>query len=253
VTKPLSPDALVELMTLVRGADSVELKLTIPETDRYATLEALDVDPLDARIRQIFFFDTPDLALDAAGVVVRARRIQDAAADTTIKLRPVVPDELTPELRDDATFGVEVDAMPGGFVCSGSMKGASTNEKVRATARGAGPIRKLFSKGQRALYDSHAPEGLTLDDLTMLGPIPVFKLKMRPKAFSRKLALEMWNYPDGTRILEISTKCPPAEMLEVANEARALLTGKGVDLWGEQTTKTRTALEYFSAKARGEI
>jgi hypothetical protein len=252
VSQPLSPDALKEMMTLVRGADSVELKLTIPETDRYATLASLDVDPLDARIRQIFFFDTPDLALDAAGVVVRARRIQDAAADTTVKLRPVVPDELEPELREDASFGVEVDAMPGGFVCSGSMKATTTNEKVQRIVKGSGPLRKLFSKPQRALFKTHAPDGLTLDDLTMLGPVPVLKLKLKPKSFGRKLALELWNYPDGSRILEISTKCPPAEALAVANEARAYLAGRGIDLWGEQSTKTKTALTYFAANARGE-
>ena len=50
-------------------------------------------------MRQIFFFDTPDLALNAAGVVVRARRIQDSAADTVVKLRPVVPDDLPKKLR----------------------------------------------------------------------------------------------------------------------------------------------------------
>jgi inorganic triphosphatase YgiF len=37
---------------------------------------ALGLDALDAQIRQVFFFDTPDLDLNRAGVVVRARRIQ---------------------------------------------------------------------------------------------------------------------------------------------------------------------------------
>jgi len=94
MTGPLSPEARAEALALIEDADSVELKLTVQETDRYATLEALDIDPLDAHIRQIFFLDTPDLTLDAAGLVVRARRIQDADADTTVKLRPVVPGEL---------------------------------------------------------------------------------------------------------------------------------------------------------------
>jgi type IV secretory pathway ATPase VirB11/archaellum biosynthesis ATPase len=65
----------------------------------------------------VYFFDTPDLALDAAGVVVRARRIQNASGDTVLKLRPVVPDKIPDEVRRDAAFSIEVDAMPGGFVC----------------------------------------------------------------------------------------------------------------------------------------
>ena len=49
------------------------------------------MDPLGAQIRQVFFFDTPDLALENAGVVVRARRVQGKGDDSVVKLRPVVP------------------------------------------------------------------------------------------------------------------------------------------------------------------
>ena len=56
----------------------------------------------------------------------------------------------------------------------------------------------------------------------------------------------MWLYPDGSRILELSTKCAPDEAFEIAAETRAYLTSRGVDLGGEQQTKTRTALEFFS-------
>jgi hypothetical protein len=72
------------------------------------------------------------------------------------------------------------------------------------------------------------------------------KLKTRPKKMGQKLAVELWNYPDGTRILELSTKCAPADAFDVAAEARAFLTEAGVELGDEQQTKTRTALEYFS-------
>jgi inorganic triphosphatase YgiF len=34
------------------------------------------MDPLDAQIGQVVFFDTPDLTLNTHGVVVRARRVQ---------------------------------------------------------------------------------------------------------------------------------------------------------------------------------
>ena len=58
--------------------------------------------------------DDPDLALDAAGVVVRARRVQNASGDTVVKLRPVVRDTIPDEVRRDAAFSIEVDAMPDG-------------------------------------------------------------------------------------------------------------------------------------------
>ena len=82
---------------LVREADSIELKLTVPELAYRSTAAALGVDPLDAQIRQVFFFDTPDLTLNKAGVVARARRIQGKDSDSVVKLRPVVPDQLPAE------------------------------------------------------------------------------------------------------------------------------------------------------------
>ena len=53
-------------------------------------------------------------------------------------------------------------------------------------------------------------------------------------------------YPDYTRILELSTKCAPAEAFDTAARARAFLAKQGIDLTGEQQTKTRTALEFFA-------
>jgi hypothetical protein len=250
--RALSDQDLAELIALTKGADSVELKLTVPVSERSRGAAALGVDPLNGQIRQVYFFDTPDLALNKAGVVVRARRVQQKGDDTVVKLRPVVPDELPGELRRSPNFGVEVDAMPGGFVCSGSMKRALKTPEVRDTVFGKRPVRKLYSKEQRALYAAHAPDGLALDDLSILGPIFVLKLKFAPEGYARRLVAELWFYPDNSMILELSTKCAPSETFQVAAETRAFLTQKGVDLTGEQQTKTKKALQYFSGQLRAD-
>ena len=78
----------------------------------------------------------------------------------------------------------------------------------------------------------------------------VLKLKFVPADFARRLVVELWLYPDGSRILELSTKCLPAETFQVAAETRAFLHDRGVDLTGEQQTKTATALNFFSEELR---
>jgi hypothetical protein len=239
-----------ELVALVQDADSVELKLTVPVSNRQAAGASLGVDPLDAQIRQVYFFDTPDLALYQSGLVVRARRVQRKGDDSVVKLRPVVPAELDKAVRRSPSFGVEVDAMPGGFACSGSMKNTLGAKDVRRAVLGERPLRKLFSKEQRALYQAHAPDGLAIDDLAVLGPVFVLKLRFTPEGYARKLVAELWLYPDNSMVLELSTKCLPAEAFDVAAEAREFLNGHGVDLGGEQETKTKKALEFFAAAAR---
>jgi hypothetical protein len=241
-----SDEQVVQLVDTLKEADSVELKLTVPEPHQRSTAVALELDPLDAQIRQVFFFDTPELALDAHGVVARARRIQGKGGDSIVKLRPVRPSELPADLRRSGAFRVEVDALPGGFVCSGTLKGAPASTDVLRAVKGTLPLRKLFSKEQRHFFAAHAPEGIGLDGLVVLGPIFVLKLRFVPPQLGRRLVAEMWMYPDGSRILELSTRCATTEMFQVAAETRAFLVERGVDLSGEQETKTRKALEYFA-------
>ncbi|HSC49896.1 MAG TPA: hypothetical protein VLD16_06495 [Gaiellaceae bacterium] len=248
----LPDEELGRLLDVIKDSDAVELKLTVPEEHQRSTVVALGMDPLEAQIRQVFFFDTPELALDKAGVVVRARRIQGKGDDSVVKLRPVVPAELPRELRQSDNFKVEVDAMPGGFVCSGSLKNALGPKEVRRVAAGKQPLRKLFSKEQRRFYVEHAPEGLALDDLVILGPIFVLKLRFTPARLDRRLVAELWLYPDGSRVAELSTRCTPEEAFQVAAETRAHLARAGVDLSGEQQTKTRKALKYFAKALEGE-
>ena len=243
---PLTAEQLRSLLEIIPASDSVELKVTVPESSFRSTVAALEMDPLDAQIRQVFFFDTPDLALDRAGVVVRARRMQSKGGDTVVKLRPVVPQDLPADLRQSRAFVVEVDAMPGGFVCSGTLKNRVNPQEVREAAAGRLPLRKLFTKQQRALVAEHGPEGLNLDDLSVLGPIFVLKLPFFPAALKQRLVAEMWLYPDGSRILELSTKCLPSEIGPVVADTQRFLDERGIDRSGDQQAKTKRALTFFA-------
>ena len=117
--------------------------------------------------------------------------------------------------------------MPGGYVCSATLKAKADAPSIRDVALGKRRSKKLFSKEQRAFFAAHAPDGLTLDDLSILGPIFVLKLNFEPKELGRRMVAELWFYPDGSRILELSTKCTAADAFQVAAEARALPRGEG--------------------------
>src|SRR3954452_22522819 len=232
VAPTFSDDQLARLLATMKDSDSIELKLTVAASQQRSTLLALGIDPLEAQIRVVVFFDTPELTLDQHGVVVRARRVQGKGDDSIVKLRPVVPGDLPAKLRRSRDFRVEVDALPGGFVCSGTLKSAMPPTDVKAALAGDLPVRKLVSKEQRELFAAHAPDGLTLDDLTVLGLIFVLKLRFSPERLARLLVAKMWLYPDGSRVLELSTRCATNEAFQIAAEARAFLTSHGVDLTG---------------------
>jgi hypothetical protein len=220
-------------------------------TEHRAIIKSIGLDPVEAQPRQVYFFDTADQALNRAGLIARARRIQGGIADTVVKLRPVDPAMIDAELKRSDAFKVEVDAMPDGtFVCSASYKGDTTGQDVFDVTDGTKTIRSLFSKEQLAFYKAHAPKGIDMNSLSIQGPILVLKAKHRPKKFKRGITVELWIWPDGKHILEISTKCLPAEAFQVGMEFRAYLGEHGIDLGAKQETKTRTAMEKFKAERK---
>ena len=243
-----SAQDVMKLLGLAKNSKGIELKLSVPLTGQRATIASIGLDPVEAQPRQVYFFDTADQALNRAGLIVRARRIQGGRADTVVKLRPVDPATIDVELKRSDAFKVELDVMPGGFICSASYKGVATGEEVLDVTAGTMPIRSLFSKEQRAFYDAHAPAGIEMNSLLTLGPTFLLRSKHQPKDFARPIVVEMWLYPDGSRILEISTKCLPNEAFQAGAEFKGYLADCGIAVSDGQQTKTKTALEYFGAQ-----
>ncbi len=113
--------------------------------------------------------------------------------------------------------------------------------------------RKLFAKEQRAFYSAHAPAGLSFDDLVPLGPVFILKavfgvVLSATSKLEHKFVAEVWTYPDGSRIVELSTKCQPSEAFEVGVEMRSYMADRGIPLVGGQQTKTRAAMKFFGAE-----
>ncbi len=241
----LSSDQIIEVFQLLKGANSIELKLIVPDSERSA-IKRLGYDPVEAESRQIYFYDTPDLKLNKAGLIVRARRSRGDRGDTAIKLRPVDPATITAELQRDASFKIEVDAMPGGYVCSATSKGRCTAKEILGVSDGKVSLDSILSREQREFYAAHAPAGISINDLVPLGPTFVLLIKQQPKGFDRKIVIELWLYPDGSRVLEISTKGVPEEAFQLAALFRAYITSCGITLGDQAVTKTSSALAYFS-------
>ncbi|WP_306209713.1 CYTH domain-containing protein [Actinoplanes sp. RD1] len=225
-----TPEELSPLLQPAGGpARSVELKVTVPAPAHAFTCAAFGVDLDRAPARRVYYLDTPDLALDRAGVVVRLRRIGEGRDDSVIKLRSRMPAVPAGVKRGD----VEVDALPGRLVCSTA---------IRRRLRGG----KLFSRAQRELFTAHAPAGVTIDDLLRYGPTVAHRTKVLPAGLGRRLSIEHWSLPDGSQVLELSTRCPAGDALAVAAQTARVLRAYGVDGSGPQQTKTRAVLTACS-------
>lgn len=241
------PDQLAEMLRILPGVDAVELKLTVPDADHRGVIQSLGIDSIDAVVRQIAFIDTPDLRLSAAGLAVRARRTQRKSADVTVKLRPMLPADAPKALRSLPGFKIELDASPTGFVCSCSLTAEAPDRRIRDLFHGRGTVLDVLSDAQRSMLTDRMPTDLDPADLRVLGPVHILKCKFEPAGMPRKMVAELWFLPNGTRILELSTKSAPTAAFQAAAEAKVFLSQNGVDLGAPQEMKTRSALAALVA------
>jgi hypothetical protein len=236
---------LRELLEKLADVGAVELKMNVPAEQRMS-LRNLKIDALKGKIREVVFFDTPDLALFNAGVAIRGRRTQGRDDDTVAKLRPCLPDELAPSFRKSQNLKVEMDVTRRGHVVSASMKGERPAGTLTQVLAGALPLEKFLTKEQRSFVDGRLPDGIALRDLVPLGPTFVIVLKAIPDGFAQKVTIEQWHFPGQVPLVELSTKSVPAEVFASARAVTAYLATRGLTPTGEQEPKTRKALQFFA-------
>lgn len=232
----------------IEGADKVEIKITVAKKDEQRAYEALEIGRRDAARRDIYFFDTPELTLNKAGVVLRARAIEDDDHDSVVKIRPVDPDKVDEKWQAVDGFKLEADAVGDKVVMSASLKHKKKKKAIEKVDEGKHDISNLFSKEQKALLAEFYDGPLDLDDLTKLGPVNTLRADFERPGMAYELTAEYWTLPDDSHLLELSIKCPPEEAVVAKEVFKAFLAGHGLDPNGAQATKTILALESLAER-----
>lgn len=225
----------------------VELKITLrPDQIGLAKWKFGLRDSVAAK-RDIWFYDTADLALFDQGVILRGRNKVGEDDDSTVKLRPMDADDVAEEWFDLDGFKCEEDRSLHKSVSSCSLTVEQDEGELEEIAEGMRAIDKAFSSEQEDLLATYAATPVAWDDLQPLGPIPARVWKVSPKSFPHKLTMELWELPDSSQLFEVSMRATP----DVANERLLALAdylaSRGFDTSSQQETKTRAALELLSA------
>jgi hypothetical protein len=227
--------------------ESVEIKLTVRADQEQMVEVELDRTDVEPEAREIYYFDNDDLDLYNAGLVLRARKTKRGTDDTTVKLRPVVPSEISDSWKRLAEFNIEMDAVGDRMVCSAKLDAEQGRGEIDAVAAGDREIRKLFTTDQELLSE-YAPRDVNWGDLRPLGPIDARKWELEPEDFDHELTVEMWVLPDDSDLIELSIKVSPDLAEEASMAMRDFLTARGLDVEGDQQTKTRAALSFFTGR-----
>jgi hypothetical protein len=239
-------EALAMNTAAMAGMDAVEIKCTIRPDQELRAERAMEVDEDTADVRLVYFYDTAELDLFNAGVVLRARLVKGDADDSTVKIRPVKPASIPKDWQQLKGFKLEADWVGDHEVCSASLTGLQRRDEIDEVAQGKRAIGKLFSSDQeRFLSEFHKGWG-GFGKLRVMGPIRVLRWKPKHESFPHELTLEEWRLPNGDDLVEVSIKAPPNQAREARKEFETHLRELGLDPEGAQDTKTRTALQYFA-------
>jgi len=229
--------------------DAVEIKVTIRPDQELRAERAMELNEDTADVRVIYFYDTPQLDLFDAGVVLRSRLVKGDDDDSTVKFRPVEAAKISKEWKQLKGFKLEADCVGNRVVGSACLTVLQKRDEIDEVAKGKRPIDKLFSKDQERFLSEFYSGAVDFGKLRVLGPIRVLRWKLMHKGFPHELTLEEWRLPDGEDLVEVSIKTEPSAAVQAQKDFDQHLRELGLDPEGAQETKTRTALEYF-AKAK---
>jgi len=224
--------------------DNVELKVTV-RTDQLAKAQkSFKLTDAKATRRDVWFYDTPGLDHSDAGLVLRARKTKNGKDDSTVKFRPLTRTQVDRDWFTLDGFKCEEDRVGTRSVNSCSYTVIQSEGEIDDVGDGDRSIDKLFSGDQEAFAAERSD--VDWDALVPLGPTPTFVWKIAVSGFEPTLTAERWELPDGTKLLELSTKVPRKDATRTATAFEALLKKRGLDTATKQETKTRVALDYWS-------
>ena len=201
--------------------------------------------------RDIYFYDTPQLALAQHQIILRSRKttIGDDPDDSTVKLRGDIANNVSDDwlhlegAESKREFDMVVDKPK---VPSISITVAQHSGEIDDVKNGKRAVKKLFSGDQERFLGKYAGGTLEWENLRPMGPVKAEIWKLRqPNGLDLNLTIERWNV-DGKLFLEISTRTDPKEADRVAAQLKDFVKSKGIKESDDPETKTEFVLSHFA-------
>jgi len=203
-------------------------------------VKALDLRA-DSRVREVWYFDTPDRTLFARGVVFRLRQ-DEGAAELTLKVArqdcAALPAGLLPRDEGKCEFDWHGEAVQGAVSLS-----------TRISAASAKALRERRATLADALSDAQIRflrERLTLWPLPAdVAPVGPATLRGYRPAKGRHI-VEVWELPASAPYIEISRKSTNRDAPRVRTELMSLLTRAGVAACADQASRAEDKLRALA-------
>jgi hypothetical protein len=227
---------------LIAGASAIEVKAVVPLAQMERGLAHFGLTADNDQQRYIYFFDTPEFDLFDAGLIARARRVVGGQHDSTVKVRPVDPDQVAGKWRRHPGFKLEADATADKVVRSASLTAPVKRGWIKKVAAGGRDVADLFTEEQERFLTHMANHSIDYARVTTRGPIRVWRWQTVHEALPWRMTVELWERGDGDRMLEVSAKAPHTQAAAAGAGFFAFLAEVGAERTTQQEAKTHWAM-----------
>ena len=243
----MADDVIKTEVQLNPAIRAVEVKLTARIEDEDLVLGLLKESGEDAEERVVYFFDTPGLDLFDAGLVLRARKKHGDVDDTTVKLRPVDPARIPVDWTTTEGFEVEMDRVGDNQIISAKLTAEQDEGEIDEAVDGRRPLRRLFSSDQERLITEFGPTRRRVGGADHHGA----RSGSRSGRSTRRSSGTRWSRsvgssPTAPTLSSCRSRSSRARPRRLPATSRAYLESLGLDVGGDQQTKTRGALTFFT-------
>jgi len=230
----------------IEGVDTVEIKVPIHPDHELKVTRAMQLHEKTAEVRVLYFYDTPELDLFDAGIVLRARLRQGDKDDSTVWFQPADPAVIDPSWKLFEGFRLQAYCFGDEVVCSASLTMLQKPDEIDDVADHKSPIERLFSREQERFLSQFHDSRIDFGRLRVLGPIRGMRWQLQHRDFPHELTVEEWRLPDGDDLVEVSIRSALADAASARRDFEAHLNALDLDPQGNQHTMTREALTFFT-------
>ncbi|OFZ84268.1 MAG: hypothetical protein A2603_15135 [Bdellovibrionales bacterium RIFOXYD1_FULL_55_31] len=228
-------------------AGIVELHLSICEPSKARAVAKLGLPDRRGETRDVSYFDTRNLELYSNGLVLRLR-VTKKKTQFTVKIQGLTQDWVSDAFLALPGFKCERDRYGGRISESCSLNSSPSAEDVAAALNEA-RVERLFSREQIEFVQQYYRVPLDLSSVKVLGPVPSQYWKFDANHFDDVLTLEHWTVGPDFEIVELSTRADAQDADRVYDELRAYALEKDLRICQEQSSKTRSTLEYLAERS----
>ncbi|MGC5166210.1 hypothetical protein [Luteimicrobium sp. DT211] len=247
------PENVSAVLAALRPDHPVTLRFTVAGHQQRRAFAALGPNLHGVGVRQVAFFDTPDLALRRSGVVAAARRTQHGEAEVSIRVRATAPGSGLPGAAWSTSVEVDVDGVTAALTCVCSADAGAADEKVRALLSGRLHLGDLLDDVQLRVWERWVPHAVGPRDLQVLGPVHMLTRRYFPGWYRRTLTAETWFVPGDPPLLDLVVQATPATACRLAETTTRALAARGVALHTLAESAPRSVFAALAAARTGEV